>query len=234
MSRHKVGQMWHRYRQDHPRAFKYREAVPATPFPFFHLPFELRRIILCLHLKHRKPVQQLPPNFEIKDRRYLPVDTRIFAVNKCIKDEAEKAFYAINTLRVNIYGPEDQRLPLWITSPPLAIRELRSVDLCLHPCNDSVYSTLLHDLPQITDVLENCHKLDRLRISPKEVFEVDLDDSDMLRVLLCLKSFEKVGKVVVEEFNEAERTWTYRLVSFATLLSPNHRPNPKRTAYDSD
>ena len=225
LSRRKVGQTWRRYRQDHPRAFKYREAVPAKPFRFFDLPFELRRIILSYQLKQRKPVLQIPPNFKGEDKGFLPVDTRIFAVSKRVREEADTVFYAENIFRLNVCGYEDWELPLWITSPPVGARAMRSVDLCIQPCyDDSGFTALLRQLPQITRVLKQCRNLERLRILPHtfvETFSSNDEDRDL--AIDCLKDFSNIGEVVV-----SERTGIHRLVSFTELLSGDYKPKIRR------
>lgn len=104
-------QCWARFRNDHVRACGGSMVpVPQQPFRFMDLPAEIRLQVFKELLTQDKEIVQMPVNKPTKDYHRLPVDTRVFAVNSRVKEEAEQVFYRTNTFCVNA----NDLLPLFI------------------------------------------------------------------------------------------------------------------------
>ena len=225
-SRMKVAQIRRRYREDHPRAFGNREDVPLQPFPFFKLPAELRQVILCFHLKYKKPVQQLPPRLYYNSRRRMRLeDTQVFAVSRQMRAEAQSAFSVVNTLRINLWGNdgregyEGEGLPLWITSPQIILREVRSVNVCAH-C--SPWATMWVDWPRTRAALKQMCHLERLTISPS-VYSLRDEGGpwgfgqDWIQALKSLDGLCADTEIMVPEMHR--KAHVIRLIGLSKLLS---------------
>ena len=61
------------------------------------LPAELREKLLLYAIPYGKAVQQMPEDCTTNDPNLTPVDVRLFAANKYIKNESEPMFYKFNT-----------------------------------------------------------------------------------------------------------------------------------------
>ncbi|KAL8988390.1 MAG: hypothetical protein Q9177_002529 [Variospora cf. flavescens] len=106
--RKRGAQLWNRYRRDHPLACGGGAIVPvaAQPFRFLALPNEIRAMILRTLLHRPMPLQQMEANGTAIDYDPStdagPVDVRVFVVSKQLHAEATDAFFAANTIVIDL------------------------------------------------------------------------------------------------------------------------------------
>ncbi|KAL8918456.1 MAG: hypothetical protein Q9208_007362 [Pyrenodesmia sp. 3 TL-2023] len=104
-------QIWNRYRRDHAEACGgAMTPVPQQPFRFLDLPSKLRTIIYGMILRVPGSVTQMEPDGSANDEEG-PIDTRIFAVNKQIHEEATEAFFRENVVAVSLHDDGFLGLP---------------------------------------------------------------------------------------------------------------------------
>lgn len=96
-------QTWLRYRYDHPHACGHRpRRLPTKPFDFMGLPVETRCEILRLLLERNKELTDVSPNADFVSYAKVPVDTRLFAVSRQMKADAQLVFFRSNQFRVHV------------------------------------------------------------------------------------------------------------------------------------
>ena len=165
LRRHAV-QVWSRYRLDHPRACGGSVMpTPSQPFLFFKLPSEVRIHILGYLLKNDKDVRQMPADKTTNSPALVPVDLRLFAVSRQMKNEAEDLFYTQNMLRLDIHY-DMQDLPIWIRQPKDVGKKARSVHLRIGQGPEHAIPALKHWLNIVTQSLMQFQSLNVLKITP--------------------------------------------------------------------
>ena len=162
-----------RYRRDHPRACGGRPATASDQrFRFVDLPCELRRRMIGLMIGGRRRVAHMDANDSagLSDRKGgVPVDVRLFAVSRAMKEEAMAVFFQDNIFKI----------PIWLEgafcSVPLFIRSatkswplecLKRVEVGIEVDSYSATKQLIPFVKTVCDVLSRCRQLIEVRFSP--------------------------------------------------------------------
>lgn len=223
-------QNWNRYRFDHPRACGGAlKPVPATPFRFMDLPFELRREIFLHILLWPNPVCQLRPDGSA-DSRGGPIDVRVFAVSRAVFAEAGRVFYEENTFALNPTDPRYRKyLPLFVSHsrryqaprPTDSIKRMQ-VDIEVRQAGPilSVKTYPSQELwEQVCGFLKDCKNLRKIQVTvwcKEYVYEVSgaSIDQKIDKMIEMLKNIRSADKA---EFSDATR------VHRGFELIPNYR-----------
>lgn len=209
-SQRRAVQEWNRYRRDHPRACGGRPStVPDQTFRFMDLPCELRRRVIGLLIGGRRRVAHMDANGSAglsNLQRGVPVDVRLSAVSRAMKEEAMAVFFQDNILNIPI------RLEGAFCSLPLCMRSsaktwplecLKRVEVDIEV--DDYYGTdqLNPIVKTVCDVLSRCQQLSEVRVTP---FCLRSNYSDMhdFRCEELLKIFEVVKNVSKVVFSSDE------------------------------
>lgn len=202
-------QRWNRYRRDHPRACGGAVApTPDKPFKFFSLPLKLRKKVYelvldkSLLLRHEEADQSA-------DGVKGPIDVRIFAVSRIMREETMSYFFENNVFAIavgddNIAGA----LPLFVrkyTPRPISwpVEKIKRVEISVTIQKSLQVPFLRPLLKRVCDMLAGCTQLAGIRITPTcptRCYNVRLD-SDMdclLESFLCVKGVEDVTWTIDE------------------------------------
>ena len=117
----RVVQRWNRYRRDHPRACGGAILpVPEKPFRFLDLKPNIRAKVYRLVLPRDSTVIQMEPDGSAgleEDSESVPVDFRIFAMNKQMYEEATEVLFVENDVLISPVDVGDVGLPLSMFRP---------------------------------------------------------------------------------------------------------------------
>ena len=95
-------QRWNRYRRDHPKACGGAvTSTPVDPFPFFDVPIELRRRVYGLVLGKGLLLRHEEADGSA-DGVEGPIDVRLFAVSKIMREEAMGWFFENHIFAVEV------------------------------------------------------------------------------------------------------------------------------------
>lgn len=165
-------QRWNRYRRDHPRACGGAVTpIPDKPFPFFNLPIELRRRIYGFALGEGLSLQHKEADGSA-DGVKGPIDVRLFAVNKTMKQEAMVSFFENHVFVIDVGDDEIVgALPLFIRETAAGrkrwpVDKMKRADVTVSIQKSIQVSFLGPQLNRVCDVLAECTQLSELRITP--------------------------------------------------------------------
>lgn len=118
------------------------------------LPTEIRCKILRLLLGRNKEVTYVDPNKHFDLYMIVPVDTRLFAVNRQMQADAEVVFFRSNTINVHV---THNYLSYFITSPRRSMQEIRKIHLWIeHEPKPLTQPLLASNLAKVADLLKEC------------------------------------------------------------------------------
>ena len=191
-------QIWNRYRRDHPEACGGAiMPVPTQPFQFLDLRLKLRQAIYGLILRVPADVNQMEPDGSANDDKG-PIDTRIFAVNEQIHEEATEAFFCENVVGIHLRDDGGSGLP-----PPMLredasdiqqghIKKLAKVNIILPIHRASEVPRLRWILERVCQALAQSPRLEEVRVPPctqssRHQPELDVAMDDVLEMITLLR-----------------------------------------------
>lgn len=161
--------------------------IPDKPFPFSDLPIELRRKIYDVTLGNGLRLQHKEADGSA-DEVQGPIDVRLFAVNKMMREEAMGSFFENHVFVIDV-GDDGTvgALPLFIRESAAdrkrwPVEKMKRVDVTVSLQRSIQVSFLGPLLDRVCGVLATCTHLAELRITPtcstgsyKPTLDADMD-----------------------------------------------------------
>jgi hypothetical protein len=165
-------QLWNRYRRDHPKACGgAMTPIPDKPFPFSNLPTELRRKIYGFAVGEGLRLQHKEADGSA-DEVQGPIDVRLFAVNKMMREEAMVSFLENHVFVIDV-GDDGivGALPLFIRETAAGrkrwpVEKMKRADVTVSIQKSIQVSFLGPLLHRVCNVLADCTQLAEVSITP--------------------------------------------------------------------
>lgn len=105
----------------------------------------------------------MSPNADFVSYAKVPVDTRLFAVSRQMKADAQLVFFRSNQFRVHV---THSHLSFYMRSPSSMVRAMKKVHLSIsHTSGPRTLPNLAVNLDRADDTLNECTNLVQLKIS---------------------------------------------------------------------
>jgi hypothetical protein len=165
-------QLWNRYRRDHPKACGgAMTPIPDKPFPFSNLPTELRRKIYGFAVGEGLRLQHKEADGSA-DEVQGPIDVRLFAVNKMMREEAMVSFLENHVFVIDV-GDDGivGALPLFIRETAAGrkrwpVEKMKRADVTVSIQKSIQVWFLGPLLHRVCNVLADCTQLAEVSITP--------------------------------------------------------------------
>lgn len=172
----------------------------SQPFHFFELPPELRCYVLRLLLKRSSEVRQMPSDHATRD--WINLDVRLFAVCRQMRDEAERLFYAENTLRVCVDDSQEVevdtfKLPPWVRTESTVMKNIRRVHISIGRVDLERLARIQNSLGAVVHALKLCQSLAVVKFTIHGYYP-ELEEPDMMfdMIMESFVSIRAVGNVL--------------------------------------
>ncbi|KAL8833093.1 MAG: hypothetical protein Q9170_004502 [Blastenia crenularia] len=189
-------QRWNRYRRDYRKQGPVDD-VPSSqePFPFFRLPFDVRRMVYTLLVKRSRPVIQLEPDGSGKHPGG-PVELRAAVASKQLFTEVMSTFFEENTLELEIIPGGSIGLPVLFQSGAMSagfwpMWSIKQIQLSISFGRKEESNFIRAELEKLSRGLQDCD-LARMQITAycRKNFELNGVDESVDRIFD--EAFDKV------------------------------------------